>query len=277
MSASASFACSVAFMAEPSASLSDWIASFAAERWLDRPEATGEGVTVALLDSGVDVARLHERHPRCDLRNRVLFAGNSADPVPAPDYHSLPHGTTVADILLTLAPGLALHSADVFGPRGTCEVETIVQALRYAIEHWQPRIVNLSLGVPESKLVPPHRKQLLQRTIDEAYDRGVLVVASANNDHPHTVSYPAVLAAPLLSVDKHSGSDPREFAYRPHDRIEFEAHGRGYSGVLAREPATSWAAPHLSAYAARLLSMHPQLRPFEIKTLLAWLGRRGAT
>jgi subtilisin len=40
---------------------------------------------------------------------------------------------------------------------------------------------------------------------------------------------------------------------------------------LANEPATSWATPHLAAIAARILSLRPGLKPFEMKTVLYWL------
>src|SRR3989442_12020843 len=48
--------------------------------------------------------------------------------------------------------------------------------------------------------------------------------------------------------------------------IEFQAHGRGYLGPFAQEPATSWAAPHLAGIACRILSLRPDLKPFEMKT-----------
>ena len=51
----------------------------------------------------------------------------------------------------------------------------------------------------------------------------------------------------------------------------FLAHGRGYLGPFAQEPATSWAAPHLTGIAARILSLRPTLKPFEMKALLYWL------
>ena len=65
--------------------------------------------------------------------------------------------------------------------------------------------------------------------------------------------------------------DPLQFAYQLRDQIEFQAHGRGYLGPFAQEPATSWAAPHLSGIAARILSLRPGLKPFEMKALLYWL------
>ena len=103
----------------------------------------------------------------------------------------------------------------------------------------------------------------------------VLVVAAAHNDHPLTRSYPAVFAPPLLSVDKSLFGDPLHFAYELREQIEFQAHGRGYLGPFSQEPATSWAAPHLTGIAARILSLKPDLKPFEMKTILYWLAKAG--
>lgn len=191
--------------------------------------------------------------------------------MPYDGRQSTPHGTTVADILLTLAPRVRLFSADVFGLRGTCEVEVVIRALRWAMHVWHCKVINLSLGVPEQRLQQTQRRQQLLRTIEEAYYNDVLVVAAADNDHPLTRSFPAAFAPSLLSVDKAPFSDPLEFAYHLSEPIEFQACGRGYLGPFAAEPATSWAAPHLAGIAARLLSLRPQLKPFEIKTILYWL------
>ncbi|MBY0460664.1 MAG: S8 family serine peptidase, partial [Gemmataceae bacterium] len=91
-----------------------------------------------------------------------------------------------------------------------------------------------------------------------------------------TRSYPAAFAPPLISVDKGLFDDPLRFAYKLSEQVEFQAHSRGYLGPFAREPATSWATPHLAGIAARILSLKPDLKPFEIKTILYWLFRSGA-
>ena len=91
-------------------------------------------------------------------------------------------------------------------------------------------------------------------------------------DSPLTRSYPAAFAPPLLSVDKGEFADPLDFAYRLHEQVEFQAHGRGYLGPFATEPATSWAAPHLAGIAARVLSLRPTLKPFEMKAILYWMS-----
>jgi len=150
-------------------------------------------------------------------------------------------------------------------------VEVVINALRWAADVWKCKIVNLSLGVPEHRLQPVQRRYQFQRAIEEAYFKDVLVFAAAHNEHPLTRSYPAMFAPPLISVDKRLFEDPFQFAYQLRDQIEFQAHGRGYLGPFASEPATSWAAPHLAGIAARILALRPGLKPFEIKTILYWL------
>jgi subtilisin len=247
------------------------------ERLLHDPRATGEGVAVCVVDSGVERSLLEEKFAR---RGRAIlpiegavFTAGAAEPLPYAGRQSAPHGTTVADVLLTVAPRVRLYSADVFGPRGTCEVEVVVRALRWAIDVWHCKVVNLSLGVAEQRLQPAQRRQQLQRAVEDAYYKDVLVVAAAHNEHPLALSYPAAFAPPLLSVDKGLFADPLQFAYHLSAPVEFRAHGRGYLGPFAAEPATSWAAPHLAGIAARLLSLRPDLKPFEVKTLLYWLAQ----
>ena len=159
----------------------------------------------------------------------------------------------------------------MFGPTGTCEVETVIPALQHAIDVWKCKVVNLSLGVPEAKLQQlPKRHQFL-RAIEEA------TTATCWSSRPPTTStrsrrsYPAAFAPPLISVDKGLFDDPLQFAYNSASTVEFQAHGRGYLGPFAREPATSWATPHLAGIAARILSLKPDLKPFEIKTMLYWM------
>jgi subtilisin family serine protease len=247
------------------------------ERLLHDPRATGEGVRVCVVDSGVERAVLEEKFARAGRPifpiEGGVFTAAANEPLPYDGRQSAPHGTTVADIVLTIAPRVRLWSADVFGPRGTCEVEVLVRSIRWAADVWRCQVINLSLGVTEQRLQPAVRRSQLQRAVEECYHKDVLVIAAAHNDHPLTRSYPAAFAPPLLSVDKRLFADPLRFAYDPREQVEFAAHGKGYLGPFAAEPATSWAAPHLTGIAARVLSLRPGLKPFEMKTILYWLSQ----
>ncbi len=116
------------------------------DRLLRDPRATGEGVRVCLLDSGVERSLLETRFRQRGQEllpiEGAIFTPESNEPLPYEGQQSSPHGTTVADIILTLAPRVRLFSADIFGPRGSCEVEVVCRALlgpgRLAVQGDQP-------------------------------------------------------------------------------------------------------------------------------------------
>src|SRR6187551_3044355 len=159
-----------ALMSEPTV-FDEIFARLTPDRILKDPRATGEGVAIAVIDSGVERATLESKFqaagtPILPIEGAIFRP--TGPPLPYTGHQSSPHGTTVADIILTLAPRVRLYSADVFGPAGTCEVEMVIAALRHAIDVWKVKVVNLSLGVPEHRLQQMPRRQQLQRAIEEA-------------------------------------------------------------------------------------------------------------
>ncbi len=252
------------------------LALFTPARLLTNPLATGEGVRVALVDTGVDrkiiEARSRARGDAIHPLQGAVFLPGKPEPLPYEGHQSSPHGTTAADIILSLAPRVQLFSADVFGPSASSDVEMLLRALRHAMDVWNCKIINLSLGIAEERLQVIQRRQQLYRAIQEAYFRGIIVVAATHNEHPLVRSYPSLFAPPLISVNKGLFDDPLTLRYALDEHVEFQAHGRGYLGPFAQEPATSWAAPHVTAIVARLLSLRPSLKLFEVKTILYWMS-----
>src|SRR5438309_287985 len=98
------------------------------ERILRDPRATGEGIAIGLIDSGVERAtidtRFREQGQEILPIEGAVFRTDSPQPLPYTGHQSSPHGTTVADIILRIAPRVKIFSADVFGQAGNCEVET---------------------------------------------------------------------------------------------------------------------------------------------------------
>ncbi len=258
-------------MSEPSNSVQTWFDALDLAGLLAHPAASGAGVRVAVIDTGLDPAALGRVHA-ARIADAVRFTADTREPLPASPTPGNPHGTTVADVLLSLAPQAELYSADVFGTRGICEVEVLQRAIRHALDVWRCQVVNLSLGIPETQLAQMPRRLALQRLVEEAYFRNVVVVAAAGNEHPLVRSYPAAFGATVIGVDRHDGREPRDIRYAPRERIEFQAPGRARLGPLAAIAATSWAAPHVSGVIAQLLTLRPGLTPFEIKTLLVRLS-----
>src|SRR3989442_14106656 len=72
------------------------------ERLLHDPRATGEGVSVCVIDSGIErqllVDRYRERGVAIQPIEGAIFTAALNEPLPYEGRQSTPHGTTVADI-----------------------------------------------------------------------------------------------------------------------------------------------------------------------------------
>jgi subtilisin family serine protease len=234
--------------------------------------ATGRGVCVALLDTGVDVthpdlrgavARSVEVVTRPSLRVQDVPAAG----VGAGQLDPVGHGTACAGILHELAPEARLVSVRVIGAGAAGTGEQFVRGLQWVLGACEPKpqVVNLSLGTMEERFAAP-----LRRLVDQAYADDVVLVAAANN--MGAASYPAQFAS-LIAVDNHGLADPFLFQYQRRRPVELVARG-----IYVRAPkagggyqlwtGTSFACPHVSAAVARLLSLNPRLTAFQVKTLL---------
>jgi subtilisin family serine protease len=137
--------------------------------------ATGRGVTVAVIDSQVDLA-----HP--DLAGQVA---GSRDFVSPPSRGGEDHGTGVAGVIgakggnnlgiVGIAPGarmLALRACrerSDRSPRAVCDSLALAQALHFAIDR-KAHIINLSLSGPQDRL--------LGELISVALERRIAIVTS---------------------------------------------------------------------------------------------------
>ena len=98
-------------MSEPADVFAEVFRLLTPERLLHDPRATGEGISVCVIDSGVERAALeakfnrdgHTIHPI----EGAVFSAASTRPLPYEGQQSTPHGTTVADIILTLRRAFA--------------------------------------------------------------------------------------------------------------------------------------------------------------------------
>lgn len=147
----------------------------------------GEGIVVAVLDSGVDY-----NHP--DLKDSMWhdpqtgtagydFVNNDPDPM---DDNG--HGTHVAGIIAAqlngqgvagVAPGAKIMAVKVLGADGTGTTASLVDGINYAASHGA-KVVNMSLGWQPGDLPPCEGDKCLYGAI-KAYS-GVLFVAAAGNE-----------------------------------------------------------------------------------------------
>ena len=184
---------------------------------------TGEGVTVAIVDTGFDTrheffARSRGRwafsHEVCiDACGPGVLAGAGAAASPVGDRSVRRHGTHVAGViagswqrppagrfasLRGTAPGVSLVGVRVFGDddRGV-DLERITAALTWLADQHQRLsldVVNLSLGGGRHRSWCHTQYPALQDAVTRLWQAGVVVVAGAGNDgHHDAMSAPACL------------------------------------------------------------------------------------
>jgi subtilisin family serine protease len=228
-------------------------------------EADGTGVTVAIVDSGVE-----RDHPAVGGRlvRSVVVAldGDQAEVREDPDaLDVVGHGTACAGIIHSVAPGASLVSIRVLGPDNRGKGLAFLTALEWATAEGIG-IVNLSLSSRSEALAG-----VFHEVVDRAYFANTLLVSAANN-----VAGPSLpsLFATVISTAAHDVADPAVWFYNPSPPVEFGAYGldvdvawRG--GTRIRATGNSFAAPHLAGFAARIRDEHPGVSPFEVKALLA--------
>jgi subtilisin family serine protease len=231
--------------------------------------ASGEGVDVAVVDSGIDashpavgeVADGAALHWDRDLQEVVTVAG------PHEDLYG--HGTACAGIIRRAAPDCRLHSVRVLGERLSGKGPVFAEGIRWAISSGC-RVVNLSLSTSKEEL-----HSLFHDVADEAFFAGVVLVCAVNN--VRTASYPSQYAA-VVSVAANDATGPFDLDCNPKPPAEFGAPGidleipwSGGGTIVAT--GNSFAAPHVTGLVARLLSKHPQLSPIEVKAVLRAVSR----
>jgi subtilisin len=225
----------------------------------------GAGVTVAIIDSGVDGT-----HPAVGGRlvGSVKVEPGDDGPEVVEDPERLDvvgHGTACAGIIHALAPAADLLSVRVLGPDNRGKGAVFATGLEWAIDHGAT-VVNLSLSSRSEALMGAFHE-----LADRAYFANVLLVCAANN--VPGPSYPSLFAS-VVSVAAHDVPDGWTWFYNPRPPVEFGARGvdvevawRDQGRIIAT--GNSFAAPHIAGLAALIRAKHRSASPFEVKTMLA--------
>jgi len=227
--------------------------------------ATGEGVTVAIVDSGIDpnhpAVRDVTRFISIDRVGDAFEVNETAEP-----GDSVGHGTACAGIIRSFAPRAELVSVRVLGPNNRASGKAFIKALEWVAEQ-RIDVANLSLSSRSDELFP-----FFHDIVDEAYFHGCLLVSAASNT-PGESSYPSLFSS-VVSVASHDIPDPWTYFYNPNPPVEFGAWGvdvpvawLGGGQIVAS--GNSFAAPHSAGLAALIRSKHPTLTAFELKSVLS--------
>ena len=227
----------------------------------------GSGVRVAVIDSGIE-----KDHPALEgcVRGGVVVEydeqaalNHRIDPEPDPQDVS-GHGTACAGIIHSIAPEAEIYSVRVLGKDMRGRGIQFAAGLDWAIDN-KMQVVNMSLSTSKQEYYA-----LLHELADDAYFKNIALVSAVNN--VPSPSFPSLYSS-VFSVAAHSVKDPFTFYYNPSPPVEF-----GTPGIEVRVAwnnkqyitctGNSFAAPHITGIIALIRSKHPDLTPFQIKTIL---------
>ena len=225
----------------------------------------GEGVTVAVVDTGVQLdhpalAASFEGIKRYDFvdddPNPSDIAVGADDDKDGLKDELVGHGTHVAGIVGFVAPAAKIMPLRALDTEGFGDSFTIAEAIYYATDNGAD-VINLSLGSPS-------RSRLLESVAGTAIEHGALVAAAAGNSNTARPHYPAAgtrVAAPsgglvaVTSVDKYGWKSD----YANYGRwVDIAAPGESIRSAVpiskyAYWSGTSMATPFVSGEAALIL------------------------
>jgi subtilisin family serine protease len=256
----------------------------APEAWADGYDGTG--VTVALLDTGLDV-----NHP--DLSTQVAGTQSFVPGETIADVNG--HGTHVGSTIAGtgaaqagyykgVAPGAKLDVGKVMDATGQGQDSWVMAGMEWAAQKGD-RIVNMSLG--DSSFVSDGTDPMAQEVDALSAQYGTLFVIASGNNGPQTVTSPGTASSALTvgAVDKQdslawfSSGGPvagASGAIKPDlvapgvdiTAAKSEEMGDGSTDLYRALDGTSMATPHVAGSAAILAEEHPLWTGQKIKEQL---------
>ena len=245
---------------------------------------TGKGVTVAVLDTGVDVS-----HP--DLADRVSATRSFIDGQEVADRNG--HGTHVTSTVggsgkasdgkeQGVAPGATLAVGKVLSDQGSGSESQIIAGMEWAARDVHAKVISLSLGSTE----PSDGTDPMAAAVDtlSAETGALFVIAAGNTGAPSSIGSPGAADSALTigavdSADEaayFTSAGPRygDNALKPDlsaPGVDILAARSGLvdgSGYYTSMSGTSMATPHVAGVAALLAEKHPDWSGAQLKDAL---------
>jgi subtilisin family serine protease len=222
----------------------------------------GDGVLVALIDSGVDI-----KHP--ELAGSIAGVFDTAKG-PAAAHK---HGTAIAGLvaahakLMSAAPAAKILAVHAFDPNSTGAEGTtfnILKGIDWAAAHGA-RVINMSFAGPADPAI--------HRSLEAAHKKGIVLVAAAGNAGAKS---PPLYPAADRNVIAVSATDAEDKLFEKSNRGLYIAVAAPGAQILVAAPdnsyevssGTSYSAAEISGIVALMLQRKPDLTPDKVRNIL---------
>ncbi|WP_437114755.1 type VII secretion-associated serine protease mycosin [Streptomyces longispororuber] len=257
-------------------------------------QSTGEGVRVAVIDTGVDVKNPQLKRAVDVSRGRNFLPrdlkddnGNKIDRgKPDGTTDTVGHGTRVAGIIAArpaegtgfvgLAPDATIIPIQQNDAEGHGTTDTLAQSIDYAVAKGA-QVINISQDTANAVRPAPR----LQQAVNRALARNIVIVASAGNGGlggnvkpTYPASYEGVLA--VAASDRNNERAPFS---QSGDFVDVAAPGVDMistvpGGGHCADNGTSFAAPYVAGLAALIKAKHPRWTPRQVTAQIQQTAER---
>jgi subtilisin family serine protease len=234
---------------------------------------TGENILIALLDTGLDAS--HELFAGRVAPGGYNFVDDNTDTSDVRDFEdndgdgvfdeSWGHGTFMGGLIMMMAPDARLLPVKVLNSDGRGDAFTLALGIFHAIDQGAD-VINMSLGTT-------YNAEVLEDAVEEAKDRGVILVAAAGNRNLNAdeddsgKEFPA-LKTSAVGVASLNDQDVKSDFSNYGKRIKISAPGSDqmWSSIPVNDEGhdyaawegTSLATAIVSGSAALILARHPE-------------------
>ncbi len=210
----------------------------------DKAARLGEGVTVAVIDTGIDLTHPAFQGALTDPSTWQDYVGGDVTPQEEGVYGEggYGHGTNVAGIVLQVAPLAKIMPIRVLGSDGSGDLSSVVQAIYWAADHGA-NVINLSLGTTQDS-------DSVKAAIRAVNARNVLVVSSAGNEDQDKITYPAAYAGDLpgvLSVGSVDAQDVKSEFSNYSGKLKVVTPGESVYAPAPENTMAAWSGTSMSS------------------------------